>query len=202
MPTASMPQNNAKEERLKTCWSGFCDGNIDAFDEMVQRMYKMLHNYGTKFTEDEEMIKDCLQDLFLDLWDRRAKLHAIEVPRLYLLQAFRNNLIHRMRNNGRFTSQDDEVKVLDIAEESGILKRETDEYNSDRLRIMMDMLPKRQREALYLRYYENLSYQEIADLMGLRRQAVANYLQLGVQKMKQYWCQVVFTGIILLSIFL
>ena len=57
---------------------------------------------------------------------------------------------------------------------------ETDQLIRHKLRRAIELLPKRQREALYLRYFENLTYEEIAQVMGLQRQAVANYL-LGIK---------------------
>jgi RNA polymerase sigma factor (sigma-70 family) len=71
---------------------------------------------------------------------------------------------------------------------------ETDQLVRHKLRRAIELLPKRQREDLYLRYFENLTYEEIAQVMGLQRQAVANYLQ----KLCEHWHQLT-TLVLLIS---
>ena len=84
-----------------------------------------------------------------------------------------------------------ELEFSSFSSEAEWILRETESGLEQKLQQIMSQLPKRQREALYLRYYENLTYEEIADVMGLRRQAVANYLQYGIQKLRDYWQQMV-----------
>jgi RNA polymerase sigma factor (sigma-70 family) len=128
-----------------------------------------------------------LQDLFLEIWEKRETLSYIAAIKPYLFQALRNNLIRRIRRQSVFSGiRDDEVQD-DISPESDWIIQETDQLTSHRLRQAIDALPKRQKEALYLKYYENLSYEEIATVMGLQRQAVANYLQYGIRKLREYW---------------
>ncbi len=72
-------------------------GDKSAFGEITERNYAALHHYGTRFTSDRDLIKDCLQDLFLEIWERRHSLSHIEAIKPYLFQSLRNNLIRRVR---------------------------------------------------------------------------------------------------------
>lgn len=174
---------------LLKCWRQFCEGDKHAFGELTQRNYAALYHYGTRFTPDRDLIKDCIQDLFLDMWEKRGHLAHISAVRPYLFQSLRNNLIHRLKRQSIFSGIDaGRGEPEDGASpESDWIFREAGQLTAARMRHALDALPRRQREALYLRYYENLSYEEIASVMGLQRQAVANYLQYGIQKLREYW---------------
>ena len=193
------PKPVHQEDPVNRLWPLYCRGDREALGRLVEHCYKSLYHYGTKFTHDRELIKDCLQDLFLDIWVKREQLAEVASPRPYLFQAFRNNLLHRIRQSQRFSemSSDDERDFSSLSSEAEWIRRETECGLEQKLHQVMELLPKRQREALYLRYYENLSYEEIATVMGLRRQAVANYLQYGIQKLRDYWQQTVISLILM-----
>ena len=168
-------------------WQQFCAGDKNAFGEITEASYVALYHYGTRFTADRDLIKDCLQDLFLELWEKRASLAYIGAIKPYLFQSLRNNLVRRVRKQSFFSDLQDTEPLDDISPESDWIINETDALTASRMKRAIDSLPKRQKEALYLKYYENLSYEEIANVMGLNRQAVANYLQYGLQKLREYW---------------
>ncbi len=194
------PQLIPQDDPVNPLWPLFCAGDKDAFGQIAEHCYKPLHHYGTRFTGDRELIKDCLQDLFLGLWEKRAHLSGVSSPRPYLFQAFRNNLLYRIKSTSRFTgiSAGEESGFCSFSSETEWIQRETAVHMDEKLQRVMELLPKRQREALYLRYYENLTYDEIAEVMGLRRQAVANYLQYGIQKLRDYWQQIVISLVLFL----
>ncbi len=192
------PEIIPQEDPVARLWPRYCQGDKDAFGQLAEHCYKPLHHYGTKFTDDRELIKDCLQDLFLDIWEKRGQLTSVNSPRPYLFQAFRNNLLHRIKQVSRFSGIGAEHEFSAFSSETEWIRRETEIQLNEKLERVMEMLPKRQREALYLRYYENLTYDEIAGVMGLKRQAVANYLQYGIQKLRDYWEQIVISLLLLL----
>ncbi len=178
-----------QESYLSARWQQFCAGDKSAFGEIAEHHYAGLYHYGTRFTGDQDLIKDCLQDLFLRMWEKRESLVGVENIKPYLFQAVRNNLVRRVKRQAIFSDiTKNEVEPLDdMSPESDWILHETDLLTSEKLKHAIELLPKRQREALYLKYYQNLSYEEIADVMGLQRQAVANYLQYGIQKLREYW---------------
>lgn len=167
----------------------FCEGDVAAFGDLFDHHFNALYHYGTRFALDKDLIKDCIQDLFLEIWEKREKLDHIISIKPYLFQSLRNNLIARLKRQSRFSGlpEDDELFSNDITTELHWIADETETLNSSRLVNGMEMLPKRQREALYLKYYEDLSHEEIAHIMGLQRQAVANYIHYGLLKLRKYW---------------
>lgn len=177
---------------VEQLWLRCIQGEKKALAEIATVLYKPLYHYGTKFTRDQELIRDCIQDLFLEVWEKRTQMQTIRNPRSYLFRSFRNNLLRRERTAARFTdvfvANEEYIILYDEAE---WLVADEPSEDDERVRKFLAQLPKRQREALYLRYYENLTYEEIAGVMGLQRQAVANYIQYGLRKLREYWQQVV-----------
>jgi len=175
------------EPKLIACWQQFCAGDKSAFGEITELNYAALYHYGTRFTSDRDLIKDCLQDIFLEIWEKRAALSYISAIKPYLFQSLRNNLVRRIRKQVNFFEIAENEILHEVSPESDWIINETDQLTAQRMKRALESLPKRQKEALYLKYYENLSYEEIALVMGLQRQAVANYLQYGIQKLREYW---------------
>ncbi|MFD1140904.1 RNA polymerase sigma factor [Larkinella insperata] len=177
----------SSETHLLLRWQQFCEDDKTAFSEIAELNYSALYHYGTRFTADRDLIKDCLQDLLLEIWEKRHSLSNVMAIKPYLFQSLRNNLLRRIRKQSCFSDIHDDDVQDDFSPELNWIIQETDQLTSHRLKQAIDSLPKRQKEALYLRYYEDLSYEEIATVMGLQRQAVANYLQYGIQKLREYW---------------
>ena len=183
------PTENFHDTYQFTRWQQLCAGDKNAFEEIAEHHYTTLYHYGTRFTQDRDLIKDCIQDLFLEIWEKRETLGHVMAIKPYLFQSLRNNLIRRVRKQAIFSdiAKNDCDMMDELSPESDWIFVETAQLTNTRLQNAIDLLPKRQREALYLKYYEDLSYEEIATVMGLQRQAVANYLQYGIQKLREHW---------------
>lgn len=170
-------------------WRQLREGNAPALGNLLKKYYRILFHYATKFTKDTALAEDCIQDLFLKLWDRRVYLGDTASVKFYLLKALRNDLIKiQQKNYTRGECIDSEIET-DPEEhiESRIIYQEGIQVTANKLQIHMARLPKRQREALYLRYYENLSYEEIAQMMSIHPQSVANLLQQSLKKIRECW---------------
>jgi RNA polymerase sigma factor (sigma-70 family) len=183
-------------------WKEFCEGDKKAFGEIAEFHYGALHHYGTRFTSDRDIIKDCLQDLFVQIWEKRELLHEVTSMKSYLFQSVRNNLIYILKKRSLFL----DVEQVDLEKLESEISPETswiideDQLSTQlKLKEAISQLPKRQKEALYLRYYQNMSYEEIAAIMGLKRQAVANYLQYGIQKLRENWISTLITVLALVE---
>lgn len=163
-------------------------GDKTALEALATRYYRPLFHYGTRFTTNHALIEDGLQDLFLDIWEKKHTLTVVKSVKAYLFTAIRHNLLHRVRRDQLFTvfEETDDYEDSVFSPESLLLAHEYEQTQKDLLKQSLDRLPRRQREAIYLRYYEELSYEEIASVMGLTRQVVANYLQHALLTLRKY----------------
>ncbi|RZM06168.1 MAG: sigma-70 family RNA polymerase sigma factor [Pedobacter sp.] len=179
---ASSQSIPADEQLMAQLWIRFKSGDERAFDQLVQARYRVLFNYATRFTKDRDLIKDCLQDLFLELWNRRAVIVETPYVTIYLIKAFRNNLFRRIRrDSARLLNSDEPLEWEAIATEELTADHKwiADEMlvsTEQSLRKAVDQLPKRQQEVVFLKFYEGLTNDDIAQVMDIEKQTVANFL--------------------------
>ncbi|MFN3377906.1 MAG: RNA polymerase sigma factor [Runella zeae] len=183
--------SHIEEERL---WERFKEGDSEALGLLSRRHYRALFNYAIKFTKDREVVKDCIQDLFLELWERRDYLTQTPFVRIYLIKALRNNLFRKIRQEKKFTDAEDldsEIPLSDhISAESSWIESELFLENEEKIKTALSKLPKRQQEIIFLKFYENLSNDQISEILDMNRQSVANLLHRALTSLKTNWFSV------------
>lgn len=174
-----------------TLWLAYRNGDHEALGLLAERYYGTLKRYGLKFMVDGSIVEDCIQDLFLDLWQNRAKISQTPSVKFYLLKSVRHSIVGHLRYHQRFASEEsldwDNALPEGFNAESLLIEQETLDGLVSQMRAQMDALPKREREALFLRYYENLSVTQISDMMGVNKQSVSNFLQKGISRIRAKW---------------
>lgn len=170
-------------------WEQFQQGNKDALGKIYRNHVDYLYNYGMHFCLDGERVKDCLQDLFRDLWIEREHLATtVQNIRYYLLSSLRRRLLRSLQKERRYQSDslDDsfDFELIPSSEEV-IIKDEI--YNQQMLHLKegISALSRRQREAIYLRFYQNLSYSEISKLMSMKVDSVYNLISKAIGLLKE-----------------
>jgi RNA polymerase sigma factor (sigma-70 family) len=171
-------------------WAAFKSGEENAFANLYFHYYLRLYHYGLKLVQDEELVKDVLQDFYLYLFENRENL-VEEVNNItsYLLVAFRRRLLRK--NNTRKTNREHQEKSIPkdfffvISVEDIIIEKESKAQNKETVLRLLNELPPRQREILYLKYYMDLSLPEIAEALGISYQVVANHLYRAHKKLKK-----------------
>jgi len=155
-------------------WRQFQQGDAEAFNILVRQYSDILYDYGTRFSPDGELVKDCIQDVFCVLWNRRKHLSEVTSIKFYLMKALRQKVIRELPK-WRHTTPLDQLRadtpsfVIEI-EDDLTLPLEV----RKKLAASINALSPRQKELLYLRFYKNLKQDKIAGIMGLNRQSVYN----------------------------
>ena len=184
-------------------WLKFKSGDATAFGELAQVHYRALYNYATKFSPDSEFIRDCIQELYLELWERRSFLSETAFVKSYLLKALRHKLIKESVRLKRFKEPKElsfDADETDLSVESLIIENEHLKHQIKRLNQIVSHLTKRQQEIIYLRFYQNLENEDIAQIMSLGRQSVANLLYRTIKEIKDIWMHAeFFWGLLLLA---
>jgi RNA polymerase sigma factor (sigma-70 family) len=188
-------------------WRSFVAGNQQAYSYIFLQHKDMLYGYGLTIIADEAMVCDCIQELFLDLWLKRQNLAQVKTIKYYLLVAFRRLLISKIES--RKKQKDLSRHAADFLEttyaessEADLIHEQILEEGHDKLVLSMSHLPKRQKEALYLRYYEKLSYEEIMEVMSLSYKSVRNLVSLAIQVLRKELHKQDFFYSLLLCVFL
>lgn len=142
-----------------------------------------------KLTADEELVRDSMQEVFQKLWERRATLEAIENVKPYLFRVLRNRLSDNVKMATRRSIRqqsyhEEEFELLYAPEDFALAEQFSGDENAQLLAIL-NQLPKRQREAIYLRYFDGFSNERIAEVMSLAIQSVRNLIHQALKTLKQ-----------------
>lgn len=183
-----MSRINGAIEEEAALWSAFRKGDEVAFGEIARKFYRSLFGYGTKFSSNREFVKDCIQDLYMELWAKRDSLGDTDFVKFYLFKSLRRK-IHRESLRRQWLSEDAELDFeANFPEELSVEQRliET-EIHSDRLQKLdkeLKTLPKRQQEVIFLKFFESLDNDSIAEVMSISKQAVANLIYRSIRDLK------------------
>lgn len=158
---------------------------------LMRKYYSDLYNYAARFTPDDELIKDCIQEVFISLWQRRQTVGVILSPKFYFLRAIKNKVLKSLdsahRKMGGQAPPEDYDFSHEFSIEKIIIAREVSEENAARLKAILALISKREKEVIYLKYYQYLDNGQIAELMNLNRQSVYNLLHEAIRKLKELW---------------
>ena len=177
--------NHWEDSRLFTA---VCSGDRDAMSVLFLRYYDYLLHYGSRIGPYETIVEECIQDLFLHLFESGRRFGEVRNVKAYLFKALRRRVVEKVRaidkqkERERLHSARSDVQfsVTDLEAE-----QEAKSEMHEALVQALNQLSWRQREAVYLRYYNRLSTKEIAEVMGVANQTVLNTLHQALKKIRK-----------------
>ena len=178
-------------EQDSILWQRFKDGDRIAFESLIRTYYQPLFEYGRKFTSDRDALKDHVHDLFTNLWERRTVIGPTDHIKPYLLKSLRNRIFKEKQRTDIFSEMDERelfpVAFFDEDEETKIICAETSDEKKSQIKHVLSTLTRRQQEVIHLKFYQNLSNDQIADLLAISRPAVANLLYQTLKLFREKW---------------
>lgn len=168
-------------------WKLISADDRQAFGHSFKRYSKELFKYGQRFTGARQVVEDVIQDVYLDLWNKRATTCIEQSIKYYLFTAFRREIIRRL---SRLRLQEpmegfSPEKLLESSYLDGMVSQQGKNESSQRLYSAIRSLSERQREAIYLRYFADLNYNEIAGMMGVSKEALYNLIFKSIKTLKE-----------------
>ncbi|MEK6479712.1 sigma-70 family RNA polymerase sigma factor [Catalinimonas sp. 4WD22] len=162
-------------------WELFKASDKRAFDIIYDRLFRPLCGYGDKICADKSLVEDVIQDLFISLWTRRGHLGSTDSIKFYLFRCLRRMLIRRIQQEEKRSSAYSSASRTNFQLELSAKAHSTaiSEEEEERKRILSKALYKltdRQREAVYLKFYNNLTFQEVAEVMEIEVRSVYNLI--------------------------
>ncbi|MFA6083867.1 RNA polymerase sigma factor [Mucilaginibacter sp.] len=178
-------KNSANDSEL---WKLFREGDSLAYTKLVETYSRSLYDYGYRIVPDKDFIKDCLQDVFMELWNRRIRINDTASVKNYLFKAIRLR-IFRQQSKWSLPEQisEDYHFRFEIDTEASWIENDETDSTLKRLNTILHTLPARQREIIYLRFYENLEFETIAQILNISKQSIYNSLQKSFKKFRAEW---------------
>lgn len=169
-------------------WKDFLKGEVEAYEQLFKAYYSDLYGYGLKLSKRPELVKDTIQELFVKLWERRERLSEVDSIKGYLLVSLRRMLLRKLKNDSLTTLMDDKQKEnlenLQFSAEEIVINKEIEYEQKRELLEALELLPDRQKEVLFLRYYNGMNYEEIQQILSINYQSVRNHVYRATSKLK------------------
>lgn len=180
-----MPQNDLPPSADQSAWEDFTKGDTLAFGRLYREHIHQLIAYGMRISGEQHVVRDAIQDLFMELWKGRATLSAVRSPKGYLLKSLRYKLLRHHQVRVRYYSD-----VPDVADpqniETNILEQEELTGQQEKVRRAISRLPARQQEVINLRFFHACSTEEVAEIMSVNYQSATNLLHRAILHLRQY----------------
>jgi RNA polymerase sigma factor (sigma-70 family) len=168
-------------------WNAFLKGEASSLSALYERHYKKLFRYGIKIINDEAWVEDCIQDMFLELWKNRKHLSKVEKVNFYLLKSLRRKILKKVNHHTDRLSEDDENYpfLITYSIEDSLVAHDVAQELGEKLTYALSLLTPRQKEAIYLKFYNDLSYEEIGGVMNISYQSLRTLVYQAIKLMKQ-----------------
>lgn len=178
-----------KQNRDYHLWKSFKDGHVDAFYRLYDENVDALYSFGICFSKDSDFVKDCIHDLFLDLYKYRRTLSDTDSIQFYLLRSLRRK-IHKKQAEQISLVYDETISTFgndqEMAFEDFLIAGEIETETNKKIAEAMKNLSSRQREGLFLKFDKNLSYSEIAELLNISVESARTSIYRALKELRKY----------------
>lgn len=155
------------EEDVRSYWEKMRLGDKQALFELYNNMYFHLIRFGLKINADDELVKDCVNQVFLNLWDKRARLNAVDNVKSYLMTSLRRCMLDQLaytdKMNTAVSRMGAEEENAELSYEEIMIAVQQDDELKHKLQLAIKQLTPRQMELIQLKFFEGLTYEQIAE---------------------------------------
>jgi RNA polymerase sigma factor (sigma-70 family) len=180
-----MHEASAKDANKKL-WTLFISGDSEALNLLYKQFIDSLYAFGLRYTQDADLVKDAIQDLFIDLHKYRKTLTADVNVKAYLFSSLRRKVYLLLKKKAAEEHHNFEMSFqLSTFNEQ---ENDADDHQSEtliKLQKHLELLPGRQKEALYLRFNSELEYEEIAAIMDISIGTCRTLVYRGVKQLRE-----------------
>lgn len=166
-------------------WKRLKQGDREAVSIIFDQHILLLYSYGHKFTSNREVVEDCVQDLFAEIWEKRSRLGDTDTIRFYLFKGLRRRIMRSIRQEQQWEINDGVDHHITFSQEDRIISQQLKEEQIRQLNKALSCLTRRQKEALYLKFYNHFSYDEIAEVMTLNKRTAYNLISQAISSLQK-----------------
>lgn len=184
-----LPANSiaSQVERDAVLWKEMKEGNEFAFREIFDYYSNLLFQYGLTISKDRELIKDCVQELFIIIWTNRQSIGVARSIKYYLFFSLRRLILKNIAKTRNFFSLSSfSISTLIVeAQDHSVLRKEINIRHQLIISDALERLPARQKEIIFLKFYQDLRNEEIEKIMNINNQVVRNTLYKALNRLRK-----------------
>lgn len=164
-------------------WKALRNGDEKAYEHIYRNQIQTLYRFGLSFVANEDLVSDAIHDVFLDIWNKREKISPTNNVKFYLLKSLKNRILRENSNKIRKESLHENWHKITSDDSTQELAFEPPTEQA--LTAYLSELPTRQKEIIRLRFYEDLTHNQIAELLNMNTQSAKNLLFRAVESLRK-----------------
>ena len=168
-------------------WQSFLQGDKKALSDIFLSYHNDLYRYGKKIAGNSQIVEDCIQDLFLKLWNNKKNLKKIDSIKPYLLRSLRNHIMDSLEFKFEYQFIENEFESLDLivySHEDFLINEQVNKETIQKVVDTLNKLKPRQKEIIYLRYFQDIDFEMSARIMNMNIQSARNLLSRALQTLR------------------
>ncbi|MEQ6119466.1 sigma-70 family RNA polymerase sigma factor [Reichenbachiella sp. MALMAid0571] len=170
---------------MNTLWDSIKKGDKESYIELYDRFYQRLYIYGFKIARNKELVKDCIQEMFLEIWKKRETLKSVNTIQPYLLTYLRRKIYKELKKEETLSSETYIPEEEDASYEELLLINESLEEKRVKLQLELDNLTPTQKNILKMLYYEGMNHDEIAEYTSSSKRTIYNHIHQAFETLKK-----------------
>lgn len=176
------------KEEIQSIFLRFIDGDEQAFKTLFNLFYNRLLLYGNAITGHHTIVEDQIQELFIWLYNHPHQCRSIQNIETYLFSSLKRNLKSYLQKDIDQRGRRHKFGLIQNQEEANIeehlIQVNTQQSKNAWLTKQIEELPPRMKQIIYLRYYEGLPFDDIAEIMSIKPQVAQNFAYRAIKKLR------------------
>jgi RNA polymerase sigma-70 factor (family 1) len=160
------------------------NGKYGAMELFFNRYYTPLCRFGLTYEKNACIVEEKVADIFIQLWNNRNILDKIKNPKSYIYVVVKNSL-KTVRKSEQFHQQIDETinsnSLFSPSWEQEIIENEQKAINTNLIREILAVIPKKSRQAFELSRIDGLKYKEISVILNVSPKTVENHIAIALK---------------------
>lgn len=172
------------EFKLNVVLKELANENMLALEELFNFYYPRLYNFSKSFLKIEDGIDDILQEVFIRIWNNRKEIINSDTFNSYIFTITRNLLLNELRSRLNNQKLKDNILHASLAEEYASFEKVEFAELKEKVDVLINELPAKQKEIFTLSRVEGMSNKEIAEKLNISAKTVEYHISQSISIIK------------------
>lgn len=176
------------QEESEIIWMKFVDGDRSVFTFIYNSNVDALFSYGMKLNSNKSFVKDCIQDVFLDIYEHRTQISRPRNIKFYLFRALKHTMFRELKKERKKSSLPELENLSFFTEyniETRTINEEVEKHQKKLVAKIIKELTPKQQEILYLRFTKGFNYIEISEITDINHNSVRKQVYRAIKKLRK-----------------